>query len=115
MNILKFFISFRFFVWFIIFLRRPTRIFLYGAGEIGVEIRDYLNHKNIPVYCWLDMKANTIEYEFWGHKVYGTSKLKEVAEADLVVICSEVMIDSMVAECKKQNVFSEKLVYWSND
>lgn len=115
-TILKFILTLRRFVRLSILVNKPSALYLYGAGAIGVEILDYLNEKNTlkdtPFY-WVDMRANNKgEYSLLGTSVFATSKLNDVKAGEMVVICSEATVSEMLNECIKQGVNTNQIVFW---
>lgn len=105
-----FVVPFRVYVAFYLRFRRWEKVYLYGAGAMGVEIIEFLQAQECDDFIWIDIRANHQPYQYWQRQVFPTTELKNVAKNDVVVICSEAMITEMLNECLRQGVRKEQVV-----
>lgn len=110
-RIILFLVPYRVYVQWYLRLKCSGHIYLYGAGAIGVEILEYLRGRTRHPIIWVDLKANAKLYQFLGKTVNPTTLLQNVVEGDVVVICSEATIESMVNECLRQGVDKHQVVF----
>ena len=83
---------------------------LYGAGELGVETYALLRRHGIQIQQWVDIKANKNPFYLFDKQILPTTALAKSDDSTLIVICSEVAVQPMYAECLKQGVKIENII-----
>ena len=72
-------------------------IYIFGAAGIGIEVKKFLEHNNIPISGWIDSAAYKHNMKLDGIKVYSPDDIKDL-NISAIVIGSK----SSIPEIKKQ-------------
>ena len=64
-------------------------VYLYAAGELGIETYFYLNAKGFKVNGWFDKQADTNDHSVLAKPIQPLSLLSEIPDDQKIVICSE--------------------------
>jgi hypothetical protein len=90
--------------------RNVDVVTLYGAGELGIETYALLRRHGIQIQLWVDIKANKNPLYLFDKQILPTTTLAKCGDSTLIIICSEVAVKPMYAECLKQGVKIENII-----
>ncbi|AJP43181.1 hypothetical protein EP12_05160 [Alteromonas australica] len=85
-------------------------IVLYGAGYLGIEVYIRFKKKGIPVYKWVDIKANTMPFKQFDIEIEATTELANLEPRTKILICSQATVKPMFKECLKRGILEKDII-----